>query len=198
MQVMETIAIYWGAFNPPTLWHQEVMVKMITKWYVDKIIFSPDGQRFDKNYWISHQERKDILEIFASEIYQKWLNIEFEDYFLKTNIPTTTMDVEEYYRQKLGFQPYHIFGIDTISFMPKWTWNKEKYLEIKLKKIFLMRKWFLLPENIDMENYLILDLDIIDISSTLVREMLKNKWKVSHVLTPWVYNYVLKNELYQN
>lgn len=95
---MEKIAIYWGAFNPPTLWHQEVMVKMITKWYVDKIIFSPDGQRLDKNYWISHQERKDILEVFASEICQKWFNIEFEDYFLHNNIPTTTMEVENYYR----------------------------------------------------------------------------------------------------
>lgn len=195
---MEKIAVYWGAFNPPTLWHQEVMVKMITKWYVDKIIFSPDGQRLDKNYWISHQERKDILEVFASEICQKWLNIEFEDYFLKTNVPTTTIDVEEYFRQKLGFQPHHIFGIDTISSMHNWTGNKEKYLEIKLKKIFLMRKWFLLPEDINMKNYEILDLDILEVSSTIVREMLKKKLQVQHILTPWVYEYLINNGLYKD
>ncbi len=195
---MEKIAIYWGAFNPPTLWHQEVMVKMITKWYVDKIIFSPDGQRLDKNYWISHQERKDILEVFASEICQKWFNIEFEDYFLHNNIPTTTMEVENYYRQKLWFQTYHIFGIDTLSSMPNWTGNTDKYLEKKLKKIFILRKWFLIPDEIDMENYEILDLDILEISSTLVREMLKNKLQVRHILSPWVYDYIMKNELYQN
>lgn len=195
---MEKIAIYSGAFNPPTIWHQEVMIQLMTKWYVDKIIFSPDGQRMDKNYWISSQKRRNMLEVFASEMSSKWFNIEFQDHFLERTSFTTTMEVEEYYRQKLWFQPYHIFGIDTISSIPNWTWNKDKYLETKLKKIFLLRKWFTLPENIDMENYLILDLDIIEVSSTLVREILKNKWEVSHILTPWVYNYVRDNELYQN
>ena len=195
---MEKIAVYWGAFNPPTLWHQEVILKMLTKWYVDKIIFSPDGQREDKNYSISSEKRRDMIKIFASEISQKWFNIEFEDYFLHNNSPTTTMEVEKYYRQKLWFQPYHIFGIDTLSSMPKWTGNTDKYLEKKLKKIFILRKWFLIPDEIDMENYEILDLDILEISSTLVREMLKNKLQVHHILSPWVHNYIMKNELYQN
>ncbi|MGE4443732.1 MAG: nicotinate-nicotinamide nucleotide adenylyltransferase [Candidatus Altimarinota bacterium] len=195
---MEKIAIYGGAFNPPTLGHQEVMVKMLTKGYVDKIIFSPDGQREDKNYLISPEKRRAVIETFASEMCQKGFNIEFEDYFLHNNSPTTTMEVENYYRQKLGFQPYHIFGIDTISSMPKWTGNTDKYLEKKLKKIFLLRKGFLLPDEIDMENYEILDLDILEISSTLVREMLKNKLQVRHILSPGVYDYIMKNELYQN
>lgn len=82
--------------------------------------------------------------------------------------------------------------------MPNWTGNTDKYLEKKLKKIFILRKWFLIPDEIDMENYEILDLDILEISSTLVREMLKNKLQVRHILSPWVYDYIMKKELYQN
>lgn len=131
---METIAIYWGAFNPPTVWHQKVITQLLTKWYVDKIIFSPDGQRTDKNYGISSQDRNEILHTFASEISQQWYNIEFEDHFLHDTSFTTTMQVEAYFREKLWFSPQHIFGIDTITSLPNWTGNVDKYLEKNSKK----------------------------------------------------------------
>jgi nicotinic acid mononucleotide adenylyltransferase len=47
-----------------------------------------------------------------------------------------------------------------------------------------------------MENYSIVDLDILEISSTLVREMIRNKQKVHKILTPWVFHYITKNNLY--
>jgi len=193
---MENIAIYWGAFNPPTIWHKLVIEKLLTQNKVSKIIFSPDWTRKDKDYKISDENRIKMLQIFFAELKQRWLNVDFEDYFLKKSWNTTTMEVENYFTNKLWFSPHHIFGIDTISTMPNRVWNDEKYIENKLKKIFINRKWFLLPENIDMQNYQIFDLNILEISSTTVREMIKNKMRVDHILTPKVRNYIEENWLY--
>lgn len=193
---MENIAIYWGAFNPPTIWHFEIIERLLTKKIVEKIIFSPDWQRKDKDYKISFEKRTRILEIFFEELKQRWLNVDFEEYFLKNPWNTTTMQVEQYFSNKLWFQPYHIFWIDTISNMPNRLWNTNKYIENKLKKIFIKRKWFLVPENIDMQNYTMLDLEILEISSTTVREMIKNKMKIEHILTPKVRDYIEENWLY--
>lgn len=193
---MENIAIYWGAFNPPTIWHKLVIEKLLTQNEVSKIIFSPDWERRDKNYQINSTDRIKMLQIFFAELKQRWLNVDFEDYFLKNPWKTTTMEVENYFTNKLWFSPHHIFWIDTISNMPNWVWNTEKYIENKLKKIFIKRKGFEVPINLEMQNFKILDLEILEISSTTVREMIKNKMRVDHILTPKVRNYIEENWLY--
>lgn len=196
---MENIAIYWGAFNPPTIWHKDIIEKLLIQNKVSKIIFSPDWQRADKDYKTSMKQRYEMMKIFFEELKNKWLNIEFDDYFLKKqNWNTTTMQVEEYFSNKLWFNPYHIFWIDTINNMPNRVWNTNRYIEEKLKKIFILRKWFLLPEKIDMKNYFMYDLDILEISSTTIREMIKNKLKVNHILTPEIHRYIKENNLYCN
>ena len=193
---MEKIAIYWGAFNPPTLGHKEIIVKMLTQKHVEKIIFSPDGYREDKNYGIDKTQRCEMIEIFFQEVAQLWLNIEYNDFFLKRKEYTTTMEVEHYYIKHLWYQPFHIFWTDTIKNIPQWSGNKDKYLETKLKKFFIMRKGEDIPHDIEMQNDTFLDLDIPEISSTMVREALRDNKPVKHMLTPGVYEYILKNKLY--
>ncbi len=63
--------------------------------------------------------------------------------------------------------------------MPNWAWNRDNYLENKLQKIFLQRKWFDAPKEINMQNFEIYDLDIPEISSTLARTRIKTNCKVS-------------------
>ena len=193
---MNNIAIYWGAFNPPTIWHFEIIEKLLTKNIVEKIIFSPDWTRKDKDYKVQNIDRERMIKIFFTELKQRWLNVDFEDYFLKNPLNTTTMEVENYFTNKLWFSPYHIFWIDTIMGMPNRIWNESKYIENNLKKIFINRKWFSLPEELNMQNYQIFDLNILEISSTTVREMIKNKMRVDHILTPKVRDYIEENWLY--
>jgi nicotinic acid mononucleotide adenylyltransferase len=47
-----------------------------------------------------------------------------------------------------------------------------------------------------MSNYIVLDLDILEISSTTVREMIRNKVSVDKVLTPEVKEIIEKENLY--
>ena len=194
---MEKVAIYGWAFNPPTLWHQTVMTKMLSQKKVDKIIFTPDWDRLDKDYWVSKNLRIKMLENFYESILNQWFNVDFEDHFLKQKAQkTTTMDVERYFIEKLGLQPHHIFWIDVIESMPNWSWNINHYLEIDLKKIFLNRKWFILPKNIAMKNYIVLDLDILEVSSTMARQAIKTKQSVDSILSLPVRDFVLNNGMY--
>lgn len=123
---MENIAIYWGAFNPPTIWHKLVIEKLLNQNKVSKIIFTPDWIREDKDYKISIEDRIRILQIFFEELRLEWLNVDFEDYFLKKSWNTTTMEVENHFKNKLWFFPFYIFGSDIISSMPNWVWNDKK------------------------------------------------------------------------
>jgi hypothetical protein len=74
---------------------------MLSQKYVDKIIFSPDGYREDKDYGIDTKQRTKIIEIFFQELTSLGLNMIFDDYFLKSEKSTTTMEVEKYYTKKL-------------------------------------------------------------------------------------------------
>jgi nicotinic acid mononucleotide adenylyltransferase len=49
------------------------------------------------------------------------------------------MQVKDYYKEILGFEPYFVFGTDVIPNMPTWKDNENQYIEKQLKKIFIPR-----------------------------------------------------------
>lgn len=191
------IAIYGGAFNPPTLWHALVIQQVLESHHVDHIIFSPDGKRADKNYRIDDTHRNRMLEIFFEELQNKHGDrISFSEDFLHQEwVLTTTREVDAHYSETLWVSPWHIFGSDTAKHMKDWSNNPDGYIEQKLKKIFLMRPGY--PESFEgFENFIALHLDIpSDISSTLVRESIKNKLAVAQFLTPAVAAYIKKHSI---
>jgi nicotinate-nucleotide adenylyltransferase len=191
------IAIYGGAFNPPTLWHEKVISGLLTSKQVEKIILSPDGYRLDKNYGISQEKRKEIIEIFIKNLLNKWLNVEVDSHFLegKNWDFTSTIEVDKYFKEKLGFSAYHIFWSDVIRSMKNWSWNDEHFIEKELKKLFISRPWYELYLE-DIDNYILADLpDLIEISSTIVREMLSVRQNVSAVIVPEISEYIQKNNI---
>jgi nicotinate-nucleotide adenylyltransferase len=191
------VAIYGGAFNPPTLWHEKVISGILTSTQVEKIILSPDGYRLDKNYGISQEKRKEIIDIFIESLLIKWFNVEIDSHFLegKNWDFTNTIEVDKYFKKKLGFSPYHIFWSDVIKSMKNWSWNDEQFIEKELKKLFISRPWYeLCLENID--NYILADLpDLIEISSTIVREMLSVRQDVSAIITAEISKYIQNNNI---
>lgn len=193
----ENIAIYGWAFNPPTIWHESVIEKVLVSYKVHKLIFAPDWERLDKNYWIEREHRIKMLEVFFHSLKAKWLRVEFDDYFLVTNKEkTNTMSVEEYFIQKLWIQPFHIFWIDVAQSMSTWDWNKDCYIEHKLKKIFLTRKWYEVPKDLNMSNYEIINLDTPEVSSTLARSVVNNRDHIKRIVPQAVYDYIHANDLY--
>lgn len=196
---MEQIAIYWGSFNPPTIAHAWVITSVLEMTKIDKVIFTPDWERDDKDHKISLTHRKKMIEIFYEVLKEQWYNINFDTHFLDWNNwnKTTAMQVRDYFRAKLWFYPRHIFWTDVAPAMPNWSWNYDKIIEEELKKIFVRRWWYEFNPNW-FKNFILLEThDIPAISSSMTREMIANRLKVDTVLFPEIIDYIKKNELYK-
>jgi nicotinate (nicotinamide) nucleotide adenylyltransferase len=192
------IAIYWWAFNPPTLWHLHVIEQIFKNSDIEKIIIVPDWFRLDKNYKIKEENRNKLIKIFINELNILWYNIEIENYFLewKNNSDTTTYQVDKYFIKKLWKQPYHIFWTDISWEIEKWSWNPNKYIQKQLKKIFIPRKWYNFNKS-NLENYKLIEVDSkSSISSTKVKENINNKEKIDKLVIKKIENYINKNNLY--
>lgn len=199
---MKNIAIYWGSFNPPTLAHSRVITEVIEHTNIEKIILSPSGDRLDKNHWIEHVHRKKMIEIFFQTMRNYGIDIELDEHFLewKNGGNTTTSQEEKYFREKLWFSPHFIYGSDIAPTMPTWSWNKDKFIEEKLKKIFITRPGYKFePKKHWMKNFILLDIPhMLDISSSMAKEMILNKQAVNDILAPEVIEYIEKNKIYNN
>jgi len=194
----EKIAIYWWAFNPPTLWHLHVIKEIFNNTDIKKIIITPDWLRLDKDYKISEFHRSNLLKIFVDELKNKWYNIEIEDYFLKwkNNSDTTTYEVDKYFIKKLWFQPYHIFWTDILNWIENWSWNPNQYIERRLKKIFISRKWYIFNKK-NLENYKLIDsVNQYDISSTETKENINKNLKIDTLVLKQIEDYINNNNLY--
>ena len=97
------IAIYGGAFNPPTLGHALVIQQVLDSQHVDHIIFAPDGKRADKDYRIEDTHRNRMLEIFFEELQKRHgEKISFSaDFLSRDGSFTTTREVDAHYSKKL-------------------------------------------------------------------------------------------------
>lgn len=192
------IAIYWWAFNPPTLWHLHVIEQVFNNTKIEKIIIVPDWFRLDKNYWIQEHHRNNLIDIFIKELSNNWYNIEIETHFLEwnNNSDTTTYEVDKYFIKKLEHQPFHIFWTDISSWIKDWSWNPEKYIQKQLKKIFISRKWYIF-DDFDLENYELIKTDIeSSISSTQIKENINKNEKIDKLVIEKIEKYIENNNLY--
>lgn len=192
------IAIFWGAFNPPTNGHFHVIEKILKNTDIEKVIITPDGLRLDKNYWIEEKHRKKMIQIFINELIEKWFNIEIDNHFLenKNNWDTTTVKVDLYFKEKLWLSPWHIFWTDISNEIKNWTWNPNKYIEKELKKIFIKRPWYDF-NNLNFENFILINPEKkLDISSTIVRKNKNLNIPISNLVIKEIEEYIIKNNLY--
>ncbi|MCH8518368.1 hypothetical protein LAT59_01195 [Candidatus Gracilibacteria bacterium] len=200
MQTHE-IAIYGGAFNPPTLAHAQVVEEVLKKQVASHIILSPSGAREDKNFGIPQTERRRLIEIFFEVLQRDGLNVSLDTYFFegKNTGITTTAGEEKYFREQLGVSAAFIFGSDVAPNMSWWSNNPDRFIEERLKKIFIQRPGFAFDfEANGFREYTLLDIpDMLDISSSLAREMLRNKQSVEGILFPELAEEIQKQKLYQ-
>jgi nicotinate-nucleotide adenylyltransferase len=197
---MKNIAIYWGSFNPPTLAHSMIVEQVLIKTDVEKIIISPSWIRGDKSFWVNENHRENLIDIFFEALKDKWLNIEFDDHFLKWKNwwHTTTIQEESYFKNKLWFSPLFIYWSDVVSQMPAWYWNEDKFIEKRLQKIFINRPWYSFePEKYFIDNFILLNIhNMLNISSSMAKEMIQNKQNITWILSPEIEKYIKENNLY--
>jgi len=175
---MKKIGFFGGCFNPPTNMHIKIVNNLIETKKVDKVIFVPMNDFYKKEGLIKAEHRYNMLKLATKE----YKNLEVDDVEIKENRQLFAIDAFEvikksyYLKSNEEIEIFFIMGSDNFNKMPNW----KDYNKIK-----------------DNYKYIIIDRNEKEISSTEIRNMIKNNdEEVVKYLPEKVYNYIVENELY--
>lgn len=176
---MERIGFFGGCFNPPTNIHISIANNLIEQKKLDRIVFVPVNDYYKKKELVEAKHRYNMLKL-ATKKYDK---LEVDDIEIKQDRQLFAVDAFEvihnsdFAKETNKDNIFLIMGSDNYNKMPLW----KDYNKIK-----------------DKYNYIVIDRDEEQISSTKIREMIKNDDKnVVKYIPKEVYNYIIKNELYK-
>ena len=191
------IGIFGGSFNPPHKMHLNIGVQLVNKQYVDNVIYVPTGSKYKyKNNLLPDKNRLEMLEILT----KNYEYLDVNDYELKDEVVYTCETLAYFKEVYPNDDIYFVCGADNLSYIDKWK-NGDEIL--KNYKILVMKRK---GEDIDellekfkiyKNNIVVADIEQQDISSTDIRERLKNNEDVLDVLDKEVYEYIKKNKLYE-
>lgn len=132
--------ILGSAFCPPTIGHQAIVKALLEIPGIHTVRVVPSGPRYDKVYAINNEIRRQLVQIFADEFNTARVVADFT--FFDSKQQTTTLGMDQYFRNKNGASPIQVFGADVVTSMEKWpnTPEDKAYLLQEMPKIFLARK----------------------------------------------------------
>lgn len=191
------IGIFGGSFNPPHNMHTDIANYMINRHYVDKIIFVPTGSKYTyKNNLIEEEHRYNMLEILSN----KNDNIMVSDYELKSEVVYTIDTLKHFKEEYPNDEICFICGLDNFSYIDKWKNGEEILTNYKIVVINrdgndleeLLVKYDKYKDNIIISN-----MEMKDISSTYIRDNIKEIDKVKEYIDEDVLRYIQENNLYR-
>lgn len=191
------IGVFGGSFNPPHKMHLNIGTELINRHYVDKVVYVPTGSKYKyKNNLLPDNNRLEMLEILTN----KYPDLSVNDYELKDQVVYTYQTLAYFKELYPNDDIYFICGADNLSYIDKWM-NGEEILR-NYKIVAMKRKGEDILELVEKfkeykENIIVADVEQQDISSTDIREKIKNNENVLDVLDKDVYEYIRKNNLYQ-
>ena len=178
------IGIFGGSFNPPHNMHKQIALDLINNKYLDKVIYVPTGDHYQKDDLIPAPIRYTMLKIMT------------KDY---PNLEVSTLD---YFRKKYSKdQIYFICGTDNLKEL--YTWKNYKYILTNYKLLVIKRNHDPVEEILKhyqeySNNIIVLNILQSRISSTTIREKISNNYEpTSKELDKNVLNYIKKKSLYK-
>ena len=192
------IGIFGGSFNPIHNMHTDIALYLLSKHYVDKIIFVPTGIKYEyKNNLIANKYRYEMLEIVC----QNNENLNVSDYEFKDYVVYTCETLKYFQDMYKTDEIYFICGTDNLSYIDEWKnglniLKKYKILVINrhgndIKKLLDKYKEY-------QNNIYVVPMKLSDISSTFIRNRIKNNEDVSTLLNKDVFEYIRHNNLYKD
>jgi len=198
---MKRYGILGGSFNPPHIGHSILAENVREQLFLDKVVFVPSGRHALKNgdTLISAEHRLNMANIaFGGNENFEVSDIEIEK--SKTGVTNYTVDtlMSLYDRYKNDFiKLYLIIGIDNLIEFPKWK-NPDKLFA--LSEVIVMNRPGFLVQDVDVEysrKARYLSVPMLDISSTDIRNRIKNGKSVKYLINEKVEKYILENGLYK-
>lgn len=185
------IGILGGAFNPPHIGHLILAQDILEALGLDKIFFIPTNVSPHKEpSEIDPRRRLEMVRLAISDN----KNFEALDLEIKRKGVSFTIDtIKELKRIYPDDDFYLIVGSDLARKFS--TWKNYEELKKEVKIVVANRKEYLL-EGID--SYLMVDIRQINLSSSQIRELVKNKRNIRHLVKEKVADYIQQHNLYKN
>jgi nicotinate-nucleotide adenylyltransferase len=191
---MAHIALYFGSFNPIHTGHLIIAESILLQKEIDKVWFVVSPQNpFKKSQGLLNE---------TSRFFLTQLAVENNEYFGASNIefslpkPSYTIDTLTYLKEK---HPTHTFSLlmggDNLEHFEKWK-NYETILENY--KIYVYKRPDASNQNLlNHPNINILDVPMIEISSTLIRSRIQKKESIRYLVPDVVREEIEKSGFYK-
>ncbi|WP_373898927.1 nicotinate-nucleotide adenylyltransferase [Haloimpatiens sp. FM7315] len=199
---MKKKAIFGGTFDPIHIGHLHIAYKALYDLKLDEIIFVPSGNP-------PHKDNKKVTDSkLRYDMVKKAIENEdrfsINDYEIKKQGLSYTYETLDFFNElEKNTKWYFITGVDCLMDIEKWK-NVSKILS-KCKFIVFNRPGYNIYDILDRKSFVenkynkkieFLDIPILDISSTYIREMIGKGEKVYYILPNGVDTYIRENNLY--
>lgn len=186
------IGFFGGSFNPPSYVHIKLAKDLIKEYNLDKVVFVPVGDYYQKESLINSKHRYNMLKL-AIEDEPK---LEIDTIAIESTVKLYATDTFNLIKEKYKNEDiFFIMGSDNYRKMPTWKDYDKIINQYTIIVIERERKEIRNAERKNMICYIPEKLQKID--STKIREKIKNNEAVEMFLKPTVYKYIKENNLYK-
>lgn len=188
------IGIFGGSFNPPHNMHKKIGLELIEKGYLDKVIYVPTGDKYQKKDLIDATKRYEMIRLMI----ENSDDLSVSDYEIKNRLTYTYQTLSHFNQLYPKDEIYFICGSDNLLELD--TWNNYQYILDKYKILVIKRGEERKEEIVDKyPNVIETDITMSDLSSTKIRKLIKEE-RIEELGTKMdssVIEYIQQKKLYR-
>ena len=187
---IEKIGIFGGSFNPIHRGHIDMANRAITKLDLDRLYIVPVGNPSHRcsNNFVSGYDRMAMIKLVClnnKKLYPC-------DYEINSEKISYTYDtLLKIAKKHPNSLIYEVIGEDSAEYLTSWK-NYDKMTDL-CKFVFFKRKGY----RSTTDGLMTIEAPLFDLSSTLIREKIKNNEPLDKYIIPEVEEYIRKNKLYR-
>lgn len=183
------IGIFGGTFNPPHKMHLKIALLLIEKNYVDKVIFVPTGNKYDRKDLNNEIDRLNMVNLMIKD----YKSLESSDYELGKERVYTYQTLNHFKKLYKNDEIYFICGVDNINDFK--TWKNYEYILNNFKVLVIPRNNEKI--NIKSSNIILTDVKADNLSSTYIRNNIKSIKNIDDLIDKKVLDYIKERNLYE-
>lgn len=200
--VKKQIVVFGGCFNPPLNSHFSLAEQLLAEYHqIEKIIFMPVNSQYQKVDLIENKHRYEMLKLACNR------NEKFEVSSIEMDYPRQLYTIETLTKLQRQYEKHEIcFTMGSDNLKELETWSQAEKL-IKNFKIYVFeRDKDDIEQIIETNKFLkenrqafikVKNIIKSDLSSTLVREKIKEGKSIRYLTSDEIVSYIKQNNLYQ-
>lgn len=187
------IGLYFGSFNPVHIGHLIIAKHVLNETDLQQIwmVISPQNPLKKPASLLNEYARLQLIQTAIEGEYNlKASKVEFD-----LPKPSYTVDTLAYLTEKYPNNEFSIImGSDSFTNLSKW---KNYHVIIKNHSIYIYKRTSFNIENSIQANITILNAPILEVSSTYIRKLVKEKKSIRYLVPDTVLGEIVKNNYYR-